>query len=195
VSPLTCSVTRASTVYLVMRTNNERRLEPPPLCVPAWCDLKLRTIVFDWGTFHVGSFVLTDQAVAFTGSAETGGELVFTAPLTSIAARWHRLRMSHRCDLTTSAASGPGGVLPPTTFRFYFVRPSQYAPPAVPGDAGDVLAKAYGKAQFARLTGGLEGLGSLVSAARALPAAWRDDREQRRNGATVRKLLEPYEVT
>ena len=97
------------------RTNDERRLELP-LCVPAWCDLKLRTIVFDWQTFHVGSFVLTDQAVAFTGSAPKGGDLVFTAPLTSIAARWYRVG----CDLTTSEASGPGGVLPPTTFRFYF---------------------------------------------------------------------------
>jgi hypothetical protein len=160
------------------------------MCVPAWCDLKLRTIVFDWTTFHVGSFVLTDQTIAFTGSATSGGELVFTAPLTSIAARWR----SYRCDLTTSQASGRRGVLPPTTFRFYFVRPSQHAPPAVPGDAGDVFAQAAGKAQMARLVGGLAGLGSLLSAARALPDAWREDRAQRRNGAAIRKLLEPYEV-
>lgn len=174
-------------------TNDERRLELP-LCVPAWCDLKLRTIVFDWTTFHVGSFVLTDQALAFTGAAIKGGDLVFTAPLTSIAARWRGARMSHRCDLTTSGASGPGGVLPPTTFRFYFVRPSQYAPSAVRGDAGDKLAQALGKAQMARFEGGLAGLGSLLSAARALPDAFREDREQRRNGAAIRKLLEPYEV-
>jgi hypothetical protein len=47
---------------------------------------------------------------------------------------------------------------------------------------------------MARLTGGLAGLGSLLSAARAFPAAFREDREQRRNGAAIRQLLEPYEV-
>jgi hypothetical protein len=175
-----------------MGTDDERRLELP-LCVPAWCDLKRRTIVFDWTTFHVGSFVLTDEAVAYTGSAITGGDLVMTAPLRSIAVRWSRMRMTHQCDLTTSEASGPVGILPPTTFRFFFVRPNQYAPPAARSDADDKLAEALSKAQIARITGHV-GLGVLLSVARALPKAFRDDREQRRNGAAIRRLLEPYEV-
>ena len=181
-----------SSVYLVMGNDEERRLELP-LCVPAWCDLKRRTIVFDWTTFHVGSFVLTDETVAYTGSAITGGDLVMTAPLRSIAVRWSRMRMAHQCDLTTSEASGPVGILPPTTFRFFFVRPNQAAPPAVPGDAGDKVAAALAKAQIARIAGHAS-LGSLLSVARALPEAFRDDRGQRRNGAAIRKLLEPYEV-
>jgi hypothetical protein len=152
------------------------------LAVPAWCDPKNRSVIFDWSSMLTGIFFVNANGVAF--ASEAG--VLFSAPLTEVSVRWPRIGvLVRRCDLTASSAE----------YRFYFARPSPHAPKLGEDELGrvkDVVLSTLAKVGTFGSVGEKIFAGSeMASLAFELLS---DTRRERANGDAVRKRLKSVEL-
>jgi hypothetical protein len=151
------------------------------LMVPAWCDPRMRTFVWDAGTISVGIFAVGSESLAY---ATTEG-LMFGAKLDRIRVRWPRLlHLIRGCNM----------YIGDTGYRLYFARPLPGAPRVHEKNVTritDALTNEY--SDIAQLIGGTLGdaalVGSLVSDLVAIPGEFIDQRRGQRNGDAVKARL------
>jgi len=162
--------------------DNDIVQEEISLIVPAWCDPRMRTFVWDARTISVGMFAVGSESLAYA----TAEGLMFGAKLDRVSVHWLRLlHLIRGCNM----------YIDDTGYRLYFVRPLLGAPRVREDQVTritDALTNEY--SDIAQLIGGTLGntalLGSLIGDLVAIPGEVSDQRRGQRNGDAVKARLE-----
>lgn len=151
------------------------------LVVPAWCDPRMRTFVWDPRSISVGMFAIGSESLAYA----TAEGLLFGAKLNRVRVRWPRLlHLIRGCNM----------FIDDTGYRLYFARPLPGAPRVRENQVTgitDALTNEY--SDIAQLIGGALGdaalLESLIGDLVAIPGEFSDQRRGQRNGDAVKARL------
>lgn len=162
--------------------DNDVVQEEISLIVPAWCDPRMRTFVWDARTISVGMFAVGSESLAYA----TAEGLMFGAKLDQVSVHWPRLlHLIRGCNM----------YIDDTGYRLYFVRPLPGAPRVREDQVTritDALTNEY--SDIAQLIGGTLGntalVGSLIGDLVAIPGEVSDQRRGQRNGDAVKARLE-----